>query len=430
MGDAALNAPLAPPSYVIDIVKLSKRFRRQTRARGGYGTVKSAFLHLFSRRAAAPQNITPVIEDLTLRIPHGASVGIIGRNGAGKSTLLKLITGIYRPDSGSVRVRGRVAALIELGAGFHPDFTGRENLYLGGVMHGLTRKEIDERFDKIVQFAELSEVIDDPIRTYSSGMFMRLGFSLAVHTDPDILIVDEVLAVGDAAFVAKCKDKIGELKKSGTTLLLVSHDLDAVTRWCDETVWLQGGKVMDRGDPRRVIDHYREFLEKGEEKELAKREDSAFVNPTAEQSSQRWGSREIEFTKWHLQDGNGLPKHVFHRDDPIRIECHYKMHQPFPDLALSDLVFGVAIHRADGLLVYGTNTDIDAVTISNPGQEGKFIFTVNESRLLEGSYTIDLAVHAKDGYPYDYHKGALAFSIRSHSKEIGIFSPSHKWEVR
>jgi lipopolysaccharide transport system ATP-binding protein len=236
-------------AYALDIVGVSKQFTRTSRV-SGYSTLKSAILSLFGRSRKELRRTQHVLSDITLRIPQGASVGIIGRNGSGKSTLLKIITGIYQPDIGSVAVNGRIAALIELGAGFHPDFTGRENVMLGGIMHGLTRAEVEERFDEIVDFAELADVIDEPVRTYSSGMFMRLGFSLAVHTDPRILLVDEVLAVGDAAFVAKCKEKLASLKRMGTTLLLVSHDLDAVERWCDEVLWLEGGVVRDRGEPR------------------------------------------------------------------------------------------------------------------------------------------------------------------------------------
>ena len=227
--------------YAIDIVGLEKSFKRQTLSRGGYTTLKSSLFGLFRRAGREQPAVTRAVAGLTMRVPQGASIGVIGRNGSGKSTLLKLITGIYKPTKGRISVNGRVAALIELGAGFHPDFTGRENLMLAGIMMGLSRTEIESRFDEIVEFAGLRDVIDDPVRTYSSGMFMRLGFSVAVHTDPDVLLIDEVLAVGDAAFIRKCKERVSELRHSGKTLLLVSHDLEAVERWCDEVVWLHKG---------------------------------------------------------------------------------------------------------------------------------------------------------------------------------------------
>ena len=416
-------------SYAIDIVSLSKRFKRATSAkRAGYTTIKSSLLRVLFRRAsgAAPQ-FTHAVNDLTMRIPQGASMGIIGKNGSGKSTLLKLITGIYKPDTGSISVRGRVAALIELGAGFHPDFTGRENLFLGGVMHGLSREQIKERFDEIVDFAELRDVIDDPIRTYSSGMFMRLGFSLAIHTDPDVLLIDEVLAVGDAAFISKCKDKISRLRRDGKTLLLVTHDLEAVERWCDEVLWLHQGEVRDRGEPRRVIDHYRQFIEKGEELELlaAEGQEAAAAEPSSDGQAagpQRWGSREIEITALRMRGADGSERLLFHPNDPVDIELDYACRENLPQV-----VFGIAIRRSDGLLVYGSNTEIERVSMPVLGDRGRVRCRVRRLGLLEGSYQLDVAVHAPDGYPYDYHLGGVTFAVRSPFNELGVSALEHEW---
>jgi ABC-type polysaccharide/polyol phosphate transport system ATPase subunit len=356
---------------------------------------------------------------------------LIGRNGSGKSTFLKLITGIYKPDLGRISVHGRVSALIELGAGFHPDFTGRENLMLAGVMHGLSRDEVLRRFDEIVRFAELEHVIDDPVRTYSSGMFMRLGFSIAIHTDPDILLVDEVLAVGDAGFVAKCKDRIAELRKQGKTLVLVTHDLDAVERWCDEVVWLDSGEVKDRGYPRRVIDAYRQFIERGEEAEILKGEQShttgeAVTAPTRGETSQpaRWGSREVEVTAIELCDRSGTPKRVFHPDDSMRIRVSYTIHS-----AQDEIVFGVGINRADGLVVFGTNTYIERVSLSNLTTVGAVECVLERVGLIDGAYALDVATHRTDGYPFDFHKDSLHFSVRSDKNQVGVLSPSHHWAL-
>jgi len=420
--------------YVIDIVELCKSFQRQATLKGGYSTFKSLLLN-FGRRASAGKVQARAISDLTLRIRKGASVGIIGRNGSGKSTLLKLITGIYKPSSGSVTVTGRVAALIELGAGFHPDFTGRENLYLGGVMHGLTRREIDQRFSEIVQFAELEHVIDDPIRTYSSGMFMRLGFSLAIHTDPDLLLIDEVLAVGDAAFVAKCKERITRLRASGKTLLLVSHDLEAVERWCDEVVWLHQGEVMDRGDPRRVIDHYRQFIEAGEEREIvaaqiqeepaaAKESPERAEVPAASAEPQRWGSREIEITQVTLRNYLGEERALFHADESLTIEIHYRFHE-----AVDEIVFGIGIQRSDGLMIHGSNTLLEQVKLPDLGQEGVVRYRIERLGLLDGQFNLDVAVHREDGYPYDYLKGARSFVVRAPFRQVGVMVPAHEWSV-
>ena len=241
--------------YSIDMVAVSKKFKRATIKKAGYTTIKSAILGLFIGGEKKQIAYTQAINNFTARIPKGASLGIIGKNGSGKSTLLKLITGIYRANSGTITVNGRISALIELGAGFHPDFTGRENLYLGGIMHGLKREEIDSRFNEIVQFAELENVIDDPVRTYSSGMYMRLGFSLAIHTDPDILIIDEVLAVGDAGFVNKCKEKIEELRTASNKI-----DHRANMNWFESFIqwWLY--RVLTRQDPndgmKKILSKY------------------------------------------------------------------------------------------------------------------------------------------------------------------------------
>lgn len=419
----------AAPKYALELVEISKTFRRQT-LKGGYTTLKSSLLRWAFGGEGQERELTRAVENITVRIPQGASVGIIGRNGSGKSTLLKLISGIYKADVGRVQVHGKVAALIELGAGFHPDFSGRENLYLGGVIHGLSKAQIDERFEDIVKFAELEHVIDDPVRTYSSGMFMRLGFSLAVHTDPDVLIVDEVLAVGDAAFVAKCKERIAELRKAGKTLLLVTHDLEAVERWCDEAIWLHQGRIKDRGEPRRVIDQYRTFLERGEEAELFQNAESESAQQQAEDVAQhsveasRWGSREIEIANVRLVDRDGAVRLLLHPEDKVTLEFDYAQHE-----AVKDVVFGVGINRSDGLVVHGTNTDIERLMVPVLRQRGTVRFTIDRLGLLEGTYTIDVAAHRSDGYPYDYHKQVLSFVVRSPMSMVGVALPAHRWDI-
>ena len=215
-------------------------------------------LNPFSLKGKPQEETRMVFENLNLEIPQGISLGVIGRNGSGKSTLLKVMTGIYKPDSGTVRMNGRVSSLIELGAGFHPEFTGRENVFINGTILGLTRKEIEKRFDRIVRFAELEPFIHVPVRTYSSGMYVRLGFSVAVNVDPDILLVDEVLAVGDESFSRKCLDQMTNFKKAGKTIVLVTHDLPTVERFCDQALWLDSGCIQALGDPRQVIDAYRQ----------------------------------------------------------------------------------------------------------------------------------------------------------------------------
>ncbi len=196
------------------------------------------------------------LRDVSFRVPRGAMCGVIGRNGAGKSTLLRLLGGVDIPQEGAIAVHGRVGALLALGTGFHPELTGRENVFVSGVVYGLTRAEVRERFDSIVEFAELEDFIDSPLRIYSSGMAMRLGFAVACHMDPEVLLIDEVLSVGDASFEGKCLDRIERFKKSGCTIILISHGLDQIHSMCDEALWLDGGRLAAQGEPEAVIDQY------------------------------------------------------------------------------------------------------------------------------------------------------------------------------
>src|SRR5207248_5609260 len=216
-----------------------------------------------------PSDTFPALKGVSFAVPQGSTFGVIGRNGSGKSTALKLVAGITKPTTGAVRVRGRISALIELGAGFHPEISGRENVFINGIMLGLTKREIQERFDEIVDFAELREFIDAPVKTYSSGMYMRLGFAVAIHVNPDVLLVDEVLAVGDEGFTHKCLDKFSEFRRRGKTILLVTHALNLVERFCDEAIWLDAGIARAQGDPKRVVGAYLTKVEEGEETLLA-----------------------------------------------------------------------------------------------------------------------------------------------------------------
>jgi lipopolysaccharide transport system ATP-binding protein len=234
---------------------VSKRFRKVV-LRTGYTTLKTSLTRLFTGESS-PVEYIRALRDVSLSVLPGATLGIVGRNGSGKSTLVRIMAGIYKPDVGRVITEGRVSALIELGAGFHPEFTGRENIYINGIILGLSKKEIRRRFDEIVHFAGLEAFIDSPVRTYSSGMYMRLGFSVAVHVDPDILLVDEVLAVGDEAFVRRCLEKMDEFKRDGKTIVVTGHDLQLVERWCDAAILLEEGRVAAYGFPPDVVATYR-----------------------------------------------------------------------------------------------------------------------------------------------------------------------------
>ena len=322
----------------IELSNVSKIYRRY----GGrqFSTLKSALLQRSLLRDLQPSETFPALTGVTFNVPKGSTYGVIGRNGSGKSTALKLVAGITKPTSGTVRVEGRISALIELGAGFHPEISGRENVFINGIMLGLTKREIQERFDEIVDFAELREFIDAPVKTYSSGMYMRLGFAVAIHVNPDVLLVDEVLAVGDEGFTHKCLDKFAEFRRRGKTILLVTHSLNLVERFCDEALWLDAGRALSHGDPKRVVGAYLTRVEEGETQLLAQTTAKAVedagrdeqqgrdgqegeqrpADPTSDMNQAtegRWGSREVEITEVALLDGSGQPSFVFQRRSDV-----------------------------------------------------------------------------------------------------------------
>ncbi len=243
----------------IKLQKVSKIFTRSP-LKKKYTTLRETLLNFDWLKNRGKVRYINALRDIDLTVEKGESVGIIGMNGSGKSTLLKLLAGIYKPDSGRVYVNGRVASLVGLGIGFHPGFTGRENIFINGIILGLSKKEVKRRFDDIVKFAELEDYIDDPVRIYSDGMFMRLGFSIATNVDPDILLIDEILSVGDEYFRHKCAEKIAEFRKMGKTMVIVSHESKAIEKWCDKAIWLNNGVIREIGTPGRVIDSYQEAI--------------------------------------------------------------------------------------------------------------------------------------------------------------------------
>src|SRR6188508_80733 len=346
----------------IEAVNVTKIYRRYARMRQ-FATLKSALLKGSLIRDLQPDETFPALRGVSFSVAKGRTYGIIGRNGSGKSTMLKCVAGITRPTTGRVTVDGRVSALIELGAGFHPEISGRENVFINGIMLGLSKREIARRFDEIVEFAELEQFIDAPVKTYSSGMYMRLGFAVAIHVDPDVLLVDEVLAVGDEGFTHKCLDKFAEFKRRGKTILLVTHALGLVERFCDEALWMDAGSMKAVGDPKRVVGAYITDVEVAEEQELAAGDararesaSAAIASPDEPASAVlpdnpaetatgpadmfrategRWGSREVEITDVTLIGSDGAPGHVFHSGE--RLDVKIRMHAPLP---IDDFVVG------------------------------------------------------------------------------------------
>lgn len=436
----------------IEVRDLRKVYRRYGR-RKHFATLKSAVLSGRLLRELRPEESFEALKGVSFDVATGRTFGVVGRNGSGKSTLLKLIAGIGKPSSGTVSVAGRVSALIELGAGFHPEISGRENVYINGMMLGLTKREIVSRFDDIVAFAELEDFIDAPVKTYSSGMYVRLGFAVAIHVDPDVLLVDEVLAVGDEAFTHKCLDKFAELRRRGRTVLLVTHSLDMVTRFCDEAVWLDAGAVRAQGDPKRVTDAYLMEVARTEGQHLAaasrnsqlptpnsqgpipstRGSETKDQKPETDGSSPeptdmfralegRWGSREAEIVAVDLLRADGERAHVFPSGDPMEIRLRVRADRPIADFA-----FGVGIFNAEGTCCYGTNTVIEGATARRLAGEGEVRFAVDHLWLVEGTYKLDVAIHRANGAPYDYHRLLYTFRMTSRSGEVGIFRPPHRW---
>ncbi len=433
----------------IDVSRVSKVYRRYSQ-RKQFATLKSALLSRSLIKNLKPDETFTALNDVNLTVPKGRTLGVIGRNGSGKSTLLKLVAGITKPSSGTVRVDGRISALIELGAGFHPEISGRENVFINGIMLGLTKREVTERFDEIVEFAEMKDFIDAPVKTYSSGMYMRLGFAVAIHVDPEVLLVDEVLAVGDEGFTHKCLDKFAEFKRRGKTILLVTHSLGLVERFCDEALWLDAGRIKGSGDPKRIVGAYITDVEHREEAELAATDaragrtaSEAIVSPDEAASAVlpdtpmetatgpadmfraaegRWGSREVEITDVTLTDGAGVAGHVFHSGE--RLDVKIRMRAP---LAIDDFVVGLGLFNAEGVCCYGTNTYIEDLTPDRLLGDAEAVFSIEALDLVEGTYKLDVAIHKMDGYPYDYHRLLHTFRVKSRAKDVGIYRPRHAW---
>lgn len=361
-----------------------------------------AFQHLFiqllrrgRRKQSAIQPHAPArnrdvfwaLRDVSFAVERGASIGLIGTNGAGKSTTLKLISRIIQPSAGSVQVNGRVTALLELGAGFHPELSGRDNIYLNGAVMGLTSKQVNVKLDEIVAFAELDEFIDVPVKDYSSGMYARLGFSVAIHLDPEILLIDEVLSVGDQAFQQKCNERMARMRKSGITILFVSHSLESILRTCTKAIWLDHGQVKVQGDAQRVADaYYKHVLQHSSSRDMPVNGDN------------RFGSGEARVLRVELLDDDHQPLGVAMTNDPLVLRLHYRsttqIEHPLFGLAFYDLQTGT--HLA------GPNNSVSQFDIPCIDGVGYVDYRIERLPFLPGEYSITTAIYDADSaHQYD-----------------------------
>jgi lipopolysaccharide transport system ATP-binding protein len=411
-GGKAGGGKESPDGPVVSVDRVSKSFRRY--ARRPHGTLKSALLPRAARGRRGDADAVPALTDVSFEVPAGQALGIIGSNGSGKSTLLKLLAGILRPTRGTVAVRGRLAALLELGAGFHPEISGRENVEITGLLLGLTRGQIAQRFDEIVAFAGVQEFLDAPVKTYSSGMAVRLGFAIAAASDPDVFLVDEVLAVGDEAFAHRALERFAEFERAGKTLIFVSHDLTLVAQRCRRAIWLDAGRIAADGPAAETVARYREHV--------AETEGARRLRAASDRLSVGSGAASIRSVR--VLDGSGRAVGRLRRGEPATFEMAVSAPGP-----LTDFVFGFQIATVSGAVVFGTNTLIDGLAPDAFTGEARVALAVPSLDLAAGVYAVDAAVHARDGAPYDFRRDVLRFEVTAENASAGTWSPPRRWTV-
>ncbi len=353
------------------------------------------------------------LKDVSFEIKKGEALGIIGPNGAGKTTILKILSKITEPTEGNAVVNGRVASLIELGAGFHPDLTGRENIYLNGAIMGMSRKEIDSKFKDIVKFSGLEEFIDTPVKRYSSGMYVRLGFAVAIHTEPDILLIDEVLAVGDMSFQFKCIKKITEFRNTGGTIIFVSHDLHNIRTVCSKALLLAKGKIQAIGNPVDVTIKYKNIAKDIQMGDRSKK-------------SERTGNFKVEISKTEMIGSSHKKKQTFKSGETLILKIYYVSH-----IEAKSPVFGVGITRDDGLVCWGTTSKLAGYSIPSIKGEGSIEIVFPNLNLAPGRYRISAAIWQSDGLiPYDYQLEAASLTIKSKKSDYGVVMLDHEWRLK
>lgn len=387
----------------IEIENLGKSYRLRGIAKS---SLRDILVHGWKKQQTEP---FWALRDVSFTVPRGSSVGVVGPNGSGKSSLLGLIAGTITPTTGSVRTHGSISSLLELGAGFHPDLSGRENVFLNAAVLGIPREDIARRMDHIIEFSGLHDFIDMPVKNYSSGMYVRLGFAVAVETNPEILLVDEVLAVGDLAFQLKCLDRIRDFQKRGKTILLVTHDLTTVEQFCDDVKLIHQGHLVAQGNPSDVILTYLK----------------TYMARIGHLNVEEHGTREVEFTDVRLLNEAGKEATTFTTGRAMDIEIHYRAKQP-----MEKVVFGFSIKTGNGFFIYGTNTQIMNVPVPTLSGDGVVKLTIEPLSLMEGKYFLSLAIHSWD-HSVHYHRREdwYPFAVKSESSAHGVFQLPCKWQI-
>jgi lipopolysaccharide transport system ATP-binding protein len=383
------------------------------------GTFKEYSIRLLQGRIK--QRHFNALNKVTLNVNRGEVFGLIGHNGAGKSTLLKLVAKVIRPTEGRVIVRGKVAPLLEVGAGFHPELTGRENIYLNGAMLGFSQEEMREKFPRIVEFSELGDFIDAPLRTYSSGMTARLGFAVATDSQPDILIVDEILSVGDEGFQHKSNERIQSIKAQGATILLVSHSMSVIEGMCQRAAWLHRGQILAMGTAKSVVEHYLGLVSEEENRQL--------ISASHRDGNDGRERLPVEIRQVRILNHEGHEQQVFHTGEPMQVQIEYVAHE-----LINSLEVGIAIHRQDGIHITGPNTAFDGLDIKAPPGVGGVAYTVSSIPLMEGMYQMSVALVNRAGnIMLDYHDHYYTFRINNSNSAIreryGVMTMNGEWRV-
>ncbi len=404
---------MKPGTLRFETVRKVYRWRGR---RARHETVKGAFFRprALCRRASGTDHVA--LDGVDFEVQPGEVVAIVGPNGSGKSTMLKLAGGILRPTDGLVSSQGRITALIELGAGFHPEISGRENVVINGMLLGLTRDEVEQRMEEITAFADIGDFIDMPVKTYSSGMYVRLGFAVAVAVDPDILLIDEVLAVGDQVFTARCLDRLARMRRRGVTQILVTHDLDLAAAFADRALYLEKGRLVADGPSDAVIARYRGNIAQ----ECTAAEDDRTPVRVLEEGK-RWGNGDVEIQAVDFR-ADGRSVQLVASGSGVEVGIRYQVVRP-----VEDFVFGIAWHAEDGTLVGGHNTDLDGLSPTRLEGDGEVVCAYDAVPLAAGKYTVDVAVHARDGLAYDYWCSAATVQVTAPVGWPGVWAPTHLW---
>jgi len=381
------------------------------------------------------------LNDVSFEVKKGSTIGLIGKNGSGKSTLLKMINRTMFPDKGKITINGKIASLIELGAGFHPELSGRENIYNNATIFGFSKEEIDKRLPEIIEFSELEEFIDNTLRTYSSGMYARLAFSVAIHVDADILLVDEILGVGDINFQSKCANKIYEMKRNGTTIILVTHDMSTIDRLCDYAVWLDHGKKIAEGSPKEIQNAYLKYMaEKQEErqkleetKEKMKEEEKDTevekedVRKKITHLGEHFGNGNVIFTSCKLLDEKGVDRRSFNTGQKIKLQTEYLCQVDPKNLQVN---IGFEISNTQGIYIYGTNTSREGYKKIKLQKKGIIEIELENLKLLPGDYNIGIAIaDLEEKASYDHYRSITQFKIYSNIHDVGLVRLDHKFIV-